>query len=313
MAGQSTPRHSQAAANGAPTLTPLGHYAGRPNIPISRTVTLIGSRQDARLHLHSSTVSKAHCLIVNTANGAYVRDLASRTKVIVNGRPAREIDLNDGDKIQIGKFEFQFNAGVSLGRGKPMNFDPAPPASLNVEGGEMPLPIEDRVILIGRRTICDVPLTEESVSTAHAVIIEMNGKRYVRDLGSRTGTFLNGRLIQQQTSLVFGDELRIGETTMTYAAAADASHELDNLIAPSMGSPPPPGTPCSRLEILPASASWATTARSSTSAAVLSWTAVSCRRMVGWLRLAKVTTVTVAVVPSAWKANWLVSSPFSKS
>src|SRR5688572_27517238 len=233
MAGQPTPRHSQAAANGAPTLTPLGHYAGRPPIPISRTVTIIGSRTDSRLHLHSSTVSKTHCMIVNTANGAYCRDLASRTKVIVNGRPQRESELNDGDKLQIGKFEFQFNAGSNVRPGKPMEFDPAPPAALHVEGGEMPLPMDERVVLIGRRTICDVPLTEESVSTTHAVIFEMNGKRYVRDLNSRTGTFVNGKPIAQQAELTFGDELKIGDTRMTYAPAADVSHELDNLIAPA--------------------------------------------------------------------------------
>src|SRR5688572_18387953 len=235
MAGQPTPRHSQAAANGAPTLTPLGHYAGRPPIPISRTVTIIGSRTDSRLHLHSSTVSKTHCMIVNTANGAYCRDLASRTKVIVNGRPHRETDLNDGDKLQIGKFEFQFNAGLGVAPGKPTSFDPAPPAVLHVEGGEMPLPIEERVILIGRRTICDVPLTEESVSTTHAVIFEMNGKRFIRDLNSRTGTFVNGKPAQPQIELSLGDEIKIGDTNMTYARVAEPS-DLDNLIAPAAGA-----------------------------------------------------------------------------
>jgi pSer/pThr/pTyr-binding forkhead associated (FHA) protein len=239
MAGQPTPRPSPAAAaNGAPTLTPLGHYAGRPNIPISRTVTLVGSRHDARLHLHSSTVSKAHCLIVNTASGAYVRDLASRTKVIVNGKPERETDLHDGDKLQIGKFEFRFNPGVNLRTGAPKRFDPAPPASLRVEGEAMPLPIESRVTLIGRRATCDVPLTEASVSTAHAVIYEMNGKRMLRDLGSRTGTFVNGRPIHQDVELSFGDELRIGETEITYAPAAAGAGEtdVDDLLAPAAGA-----------------------------------------------------------------------------
>ena len=52
-----------------PTLTPTGHFAGKPTLPISRSVTLIGSRKQARLQLISSTVSQNHALIVNADSG----------------------------------------------------------------------------------------------------------------------------------------------------------------------------------------------------------------------------------------------------
>jgi hypothetical protein len=48
--------------------------------------------------------------------------------------PKREADLSDGALLQIGKFKFQFNEGVtnagfSLGRSAPVGeFDPAPGA-----------------------------------------------------------------------------------------------------------------------------------------------------------------------------------------
>src|SRR5687768_18053453 len=93
-----------------PTLTPTGHFAGKPTLPISRSVTLIGSRKQARLQLISSTVSQNHALIVNADSGPYIRDLASRMGVQVNGRQAPELDLNDGDEVQIGRFTFRFNA-----------------------------------------------------------------------------------------------------------------------------------------------------------------------------------------------------------
>src|SRR5215218_9633744 len=116
MAGQAPPRKGPPSPNGAPTLTPLGHYAGRPDITLSRQVTVVGSKQGSRLHLASSTVSQSHALIVNSTAGPYVRDLSSRTHVFVNGREQREADLHDGNLLQIGKFKFQFNAGT-LGAG----------------------------------------------------------------------------------------------------------------------------------------------------------------------------------------------------
>src|SRR3954470_20830780 len=92
-----------------PTLTPTGHFAGKPTLPISRSVTLIGSRKQARLQLISSSVSQNHALVVNADSGPYIRDLSSRTGVFVNGQQVKESPLQDGDEIQIGRFTFRFN------------------------------------------------------------------------------------------------------------------------------------------------------------------------------------------------------------
>src|SRR4051812_11852746 len=92
-----------------PTLTPTGHFAGKPTLPISRSVTLIGSRKQARLQLISSSVSQNHALIVNADSGPYIRDLASRSGIQVNGQQAKELALNDGDEISVGRFTFRFN------------------------------------------------------------------------------------------------------------------------------------------------------------------------------------------------------------
>src|SRR5438046_5852357 len=92
-----------------PTLTPTGHFAGKTTLPISLSVTLIGSRKNCRLQLISSTVSQNHALLVNADSGPFVRDLASRTGVFVNGERVKEHSLNDGDEITIGRFSFRFN------------------------------------------------------------------------------------------------------------------------------------------------------------------------------------------------------------
>ncbi|WP_428936789.1 FHA domain-containing protein [Fontivita pretiosa] len=198
-----------------PALIPMGHHAGKPPIPLVRPVSVVGSRSSARIHLISSSVSKAHALLVRSDARTYIRDLASRTGVIVNGQQVREAILSDGDEIQIGKFTFKYAAGPGEDRPLRAPAPPAPPARLDVAGAQFPVPIDQRVLLIGRRSTCDVHLLEDSVSTAHAVIFEMDGKRYIRDLGSRTGTFVNG-VSTHQHALSPGDRIRIGQTDIRY-------------------------------------------------------------------------------------------------
>src|ERR1700742_2424250 len=101
---------SKKPAPAAPALVPLGSHGENPPIPLARPVWVVGSRSNARLHLLSSTVSKAHALIVRSNGIAYIRDLASRTKVYVNDSPTREADLANGDLLRIGRFNFKFIA-----------------------------------------------------------------------------------------------------------------------------------------------------------------------------------------------------------
>src|SRR5687768_9041000 len=110
MAGQSPASDSlrKAGASKGPALVPLGHHTGKPPIPLHRPVTVIGSRSNARIHLTSSSVSKAHALVVKNGPNVYIRDLASRTHVYVNGDKIREHILENGDLIKIGSFTFKF-------------------------------------------------------------------------------------------------------------------------------------------------------------------------------------------------------------
>lgn len=212
------------AGNG-PTLIPQGHHLGKPPVPLNRPATLIGARHNAHLHLLSRQVSKAHALIVNDEGQLYLRDLQSRTHTFVNGEPVTEADLKPGDVIDVGSFRFRVSAKARV---RQKGASPPPSAAMHVSGGDIPIPLEQRVILIGRRPTCDISLIEESASTAHAVIYELGDKRVIRDLGSRTGTFVNGRKIHQQI-LEFADQIRIGETEMRYMPAEEQPAEVDEL------------------------------------------------------------------------------------
>src|SRR5882724_4521674 len=145
------------AAVSVPTLSPQGPQAGKPAMPLSRPFTLVGARNRAHLHLVSSTVSRSHACIISTDNGLYLRDLASRTGALVNGRRVKEADLRDGDTVQIGSFKFKFADPAG-----PVRFPLTPKAAGGVlsMGGNAQTPLDTRTLLLGRRPTCDIPLTD---------------------------------------------------------------------------------------------------------------------------------------------------------
>jgi pSer/pThr/pTyr-binding forkhead associated (FHA) protein len=197
------PAHSDAHS---PALIPLGSHANAAPIEIKRPITVIGSRKEiVRLHLQSSTISKAHCVIVLNRWGCYVHDLGSRTGTQVNGKSIVDQDLADGDVLQVGRFQFKYRA--------PKNAKPKPqllpPAEVSVSTLAGKLQANKRVLVVGRRAGADIEFADSRVSNIHALIVEQDGRRLVRDLASRTGTWLDEKPVHQEP-LADGAELKVG-------------------------------------------------------------------------------------------------------
>src|SRR5580700_5162294 len=127
-----------------PQLIPQGEYAGKPPLKLRKPVVVIGSEEHCHLHLVSSSVSRHHALVIKDQDGCYIRDLGSRTKVVVNGQPQRESALADGDMIQIGRFSFKFS--YKFGSHEPLKLPPAR-VSMNGQGD---IGLDGRTLLIGR-------------------------------------------------------------------------------------------------------------------------------------------------------------------
>ena len=73
-------------------------------------------------------------------------------------------------------------------------------------------PVEGEVTL-GRGGGCTVPLAFDTfVSQVHARLYRRGGEVYLEDLGSRNGTFVNGRPISSATRLRRGDHVQFGST-----------------------------------------------------------------------------------------------------
>jgi pSer/pThr/pTyr-binding forkhead associated (FHA) protein len=71
--------------------------------------------------------------------------------------------------------------------------------------------IDVRAVTIGREG-CDVNLADPEVSRRHAAIRGDAGAHAIEDLGSRNGTWVNDRRIEEPTVLREGDVVRLGNT-----------------------------------------------------------------------------------------------------
>ncbi len=67
--------------------------------------------------------------------------------------------------------------------------------------------------IVGRSSDAGVPLADPEASRQHAAFQAAGGALYVTDLGSRNGTFLNGkRLASEGIELKVGDHVDVGNT-----------------------------------------------------------------------------------------------------
>jgi pSer/pThr/pTyr-binding forkhead associated (FHA) protein/S1-C subfamily serine protease len=118
--------------------------------------------------------------------------------------------------------------------------------------------LRDPVVRVGRDPSATIPFTGDDarvVSTRHVELRHSGTAWRLVDLGSRNGTYLNGRRVEGDVPLGPGDEVRLGETgpRLLVVAAAEALEEtlaevraFDGEDAPpaapaSPGSPPAPG------------------------------------------------------------------------
>lgn len=75
---------------------------------------------------------------------------------------------------------------------------------------------------IGANPVCDILIEDETVSGSHAIIVYRDGRCLIKDDLSRNGTFVNGREITEAQPLQTYDQVRVGNTHLTFVAAQRA-------------------------------------------------------------------------------------------
>jgi len=92
-------------------------------------------------------------------------------------------------------------------------------ASAFLELGTRRWELKGGLALIGRDYKAAISLTDPRVSHAHAQISQQGNEFYLRDLGSRNGTWVNNRQVSVPLSLKDGDQIKVGDTALTFRSA----------------------------------------------------------------------------------------------
>jgi hypothetical protein len=86
------------------------------------------------------------------------------------------------------------------------------------------IPLQPGTVTLGRGAESHFPIEHESVSSSHCEITLAAGRTILKDLGSVSGTFVDGELVEQAV-LQPGQRIRLGEVEMVFEPQAKASPE----------------------------------------------------------------------------------------
>lgn len=86
---------------------------------------------------------------------------------------------------------------------------------LKKDGSQKAFTLPSSVTVIGRRSNCDLHIPITSVSRKHCQLNQDQGVMKIRDLGSRNGTYVNGKRVEE-TVIKAGDQMKVGPLTFVF-------------------------------------------------------------------------------------------------
>lgn len=211
----------------------------------------LGRSQDSDLVLDDPAVAERQLRLTVSAQGVMIEDLASGQGQLSVQRP-----------LPLGPFVLDWQATESETGGQTRvapALEPPPPAGLagpptggllaqlrvlNGEQAGQVFSLGPGISLVGRAPECAVRLADPSVSRRHAEINVDGQGLSVRDLGSTSGTLLEGRSVEQ-ARLAPGQSLSFGTVTLQLLPPLSGPDETRAKAAPPSEpeSPPVAGDP----------------------------------------------------------------------
>ena len=202
-----------------------GERSGQ-EIAINKESMSIGRDLKADIKIRDTSVSKRHAVLFLKGDEVYIKDLNSANGTYVNGEkilPNKEIALKNGDKIEIGKNQYEFES-IALEEKEFGAETEILPGQLigkfEVLKGNIPFSDYDvrSGAVIGKSKDCDIYIPDNFVSNEHAKITFIDGKTYITDLESSNGTFINGKQIpaHEPRELNQNDKIKIGGVELKF-------------------------------------------------------------------------------------------------
>ena len=196
--GGAPERGATSAAN-RPTLeVRWGRHIER--IPMGDAEVILGSGPNAGLRVAAGFLAPAHARIMPEDEGVVIEALARHAMVSVAGVDCRRSPLRPGQPARVGDGAGNFVTVVLEG-------DKAPPE----EAFRTVLPGVGQRFKIGRDQDCAIRLQHPLVRGAHATLgRDSDGKLWIKDRSTVSGTFVNGERASGTRILGLGDVIQIG-------------------------------------------------------------------------------------------------------
>ena len=189
---------------------------------------LIGRDSEADLRFDSKHCSRRQAYVVRHKSGVFLKPISETVPMHLNGRPVRGLtNLQHGAEIAFAEFELRFleHDGIPAASAANLPADTAQQDSPEtIEGAAR---VIDRLLedvqlpytgagTLGRDSSNRYRLDHPRVSRQHAKIVERNGGLWIQDLGSRNGTFVNGRSAAAALQVQDGDRVDVGPFSLVY-------------------------------------------------------------------------------------------------
>jgi hypothetical protein len=84
-----------------------------PDIPLDRTMVVVGRHPQCDARLDSLRVSRHHCCMTQDSGEVVVRDLGSTNGVRINGQRVEVGRLRPGDELSIAHIRYRLDTGVA--------------------------------------------------------------------------------------------------------------------------------------------------------------------------------------------------------
>jgi pSer/pThr/pTyr-binding forkhead associated (FHA) protein len=203
--------------------------SGGDAIPLRKTRVYLGRSKEADPGAPTGR-DTALIMLELAAGWWHIEDLRSPSGVRVNGVACKKQKLAPNDEIEIGKLRYRINyetpkykfgrksdgefAAVVVPKGGESSA-PRPPAN-GVLGRLVPLgggpdhPLRSTRVTVGRKAPAQIVIERSTVSGSHCELELLEGYWFVRDLGSRNGTRIDGEKISEGWVLPNG-RLTIGD------------------------------------------------------------------------------------------------------
>ncbi|HNS64502.1 MAG TPA: FHA domain-containing protein [Anaerolineaceae bacterium] len=94
-------------------------------------------------------------------------------------------------------------------------------------------------ILIGRDAGCDVIVVDRQISRFHARLSPTARGTLLEDLGSKNGTYINGKLLEEPCILQDGDQVQVALVQHFTYLSSDATMPLEGMLTPPGQVPSP--------------------------------------------------------------------------